>query len=366
MPPLEAWEKVLVDFDAYSETQHALLTCIECHRGVDDSDKETAHEGLRHDPSLEVDVACARCHPDESAQQEGNLHFNLRGYETSLATRSSEEAHAALGEMQTFHCDNCHASCGQCHVSQPHSVGGGLLEGHVYKKTPPMTRTCTACHGSRVGNEYLGKNEGYLADVHFRQARFVCADCHEDNEMHGAYNQEDAHRYDGEERPACETCHQDVIAGTSGVVQHTIHTDRLSCQVCHSVTYKSCDGCHTHKNADGVPFFETEGSSMTFFIGKNPIQNEERPYEYVPVRHVPISRDSFEYYGENLLSNFDAAPTWRYTTPHNIQLETPQNRACTACHGNAEIFLTADKVAPDELEANRDVIIDVVPPVIGE
>ena len=74
MPPLEAWEKVLVDFDAYSETQHALLTCIECHRGVDDSDKETAHEGLRHDPSLEVDVACARCHPDESAQQEGNLH----------------------------------------------------------------------------------------------------------------------------------------------------------------------------------------------------------------------------------------------------------------------------------------------------
>ena len=366
MPPLEAWEKVLVDYEAYSETQHALLSCIDCHEGVDDPEKEIAHEGLRHDPSLEVDIACARCHPEESALQENNLHFSLRGYDTSLNARSTEDAHPALEEMSSYHCDNCHASCGQCHVSQPKSVGGGLLEGHVYKKTPPMTRTCTACHGSRVGNEYLGKNEGYLADVHFRQARFVCADCHDNDEMHGMYNQEAAHRYDGEERPTCENCHEEVASGASGGPQHTIHANKISCQVCHSVTYKSCDGCHTKRNDEDVPYFETEGSYMTFFIGKNTLQNAERPYEYVPVRHVPITPTSFEFYGENLLSNFDAAPTWRYTTPHNIQLETPQNSSCAACHGNADIFLTADKVAPEELEANRDVIVDVVPPLIGE
>ncbi|MCK7519827.1 MAG: hypothetical protein MZV64_19905 [Ignavibacteriales bacterium] len=49
-------------------------------------------------------------------------------------------------------------------------MGGGLFTGHVFEKTPPMTRSCTACHGSRVGNEFLGKNEGFPGDVHFREA----------------------------------------------------------------------------------------------------------------------------------------------------------------------------------------------------
>lgn len=101
---------------------------------------------------------------------------------------------------------------------------------------------------------------------------------------------------------------------------------------------------------------------MTFFIGKNTRQDEERPYEYVPVRHVPIAETSFEFYGEDLLTTFDALPTWVYSTPHNIQLRTPQTESCDACHGNAEIFLTADKVKTEELKANEDVIIESVPP----
>jgi thiosulfate/3-mercaptopyruvate sulfurtransferase len=76
---------------------------------------------------------------------------------------------------------------------------------------------------------------------------------------------------------------------------------------------------------------------------------------------VPIDRDSFSYYGEDLLPNFDSLPTWKYATPHNIQRITPQNESCNACHGNDEIFLTADDVGPDELEANRDVIVEELP-----
>jgi thiosulfate/3-mercaptopyruvate sulfurtransferase len=83
------------------------------------------------------------------------------------------------------------------------------------------------------------------------------------------------------------------------------------------------------------------------------------------VRHVPIVRDSFAYYGENLLPNFDALPTWKYATPHNIQRNTPQTETCNSCHGNAEFFLTADDVLPEELEANKDVIVEEVPPAMG-
>jgi nitrate/TMAO reductase-like tetraheme cytochrome c subunit len=59
-------------------------------------------------------------------------------------------------------------------------------------------------------------------------------------------------------------------------------------------------------------------------------------------------------------------PNWAYATPHNIQRNTPQTETCNSCHGNEEIFLTADKIKPEELEANRDVIVENVPGPIPE
>jgi hypothetical protein len=79
---------------------------------------------------------------------------------------------------------------------------------------------------------------------------------------------------------------------------------------------------------------------------------------------VPIAPDSYSFYGEDLLPNFDALPTWAYATPHNIQLQTPQAETCDSCHGNADLFLTIDKVDPAEVEANRDIIVDQVPPPV--
>ena len=70
---------------------------------------------------------------------------------------------------------------------------------------------------------------------------------------------------------------------------------------------------------------------------------------------------SFEFYGDDLLPEFNALPTWVYATPHNIQRNTPQNESCAACHANAAIFLTADKLSEEELEANLPVILDEVP-----
>ena len=58
---------------------------------------------------------------------------------------------------------------------------------------------------------------------------------------------------------------------------------------------------------------------------------------------------------------FDSQPTWRYATPHNIQRLTPQTESCNNCHGNPDIFLTIDKVAPEELEANQAVIVEEIP-----
>ncbi len=78
------------------------------------------------------------------------------GYWTVLKP-SVPEKHPALVTMLATTALPAH-TCGDCHISQPNSVGGGLLDGHLFEQTPSPTKTCTACHGSRVGNEYLGKN----------------------------------------------------------------------------------------------------------------------------------------------------------------------------------------------------------------
>jgi thiosulfate/3-mercaptopyruvate sulfurtransferase len=100
---------------------------------------------------------------------------------------------------------------------------------------------------------------------------------------------------------------------------------------------------------------------MDFKIGRNPLRSEDRPWAYVLVRHVPVARDTFGFYGEGLLPEFADQPTWKYATPHNIQRETPQNQSCECCHCNEDLFLMADDVAADEIAANANVIVSEIP-----
>ncbi len=366
MPPLEAWEKVFFGNSAYFEDVHASIGCINCHGGTSGTgDMEAAHQGMvAHPDQAET---CGTCHANIVEDAADSLHFGLQGYMDALQARADEETMPQIMEAYNNHCAECHASCGQCHVSRPTSTGGGLLDGHLFKDTPPPYTTCTGCHGSRVENEYKGKNkdaegESIPADVHYNPGGMNCNDCHSGDEMHGATGDFE-HRYDGAAMPACTDadCHADVGPGGE-IAQHTeAHLEQLSCQVCHATTYKNCYNCHVAQSEEGVPFFKTDDSQMLFLIGLNPLQSEERPWQYVPLRHVPISPDSFEYYGENLLPNFDNRPTWAYATPHDIQRVTPQNQSCAACHDNPDIFLTKDKVAESERAANAEVIVEQVP-----
>ena len=381
MAPLEPWEKVLIDGTIFPNTVHGTMPCEHCHGGVQSPDKESAHDGILARPSEEAEKSCGQCHPNVTAMAATSLHSTLAGYWTVLDARSAPEGHEALSEAFGNHCAGCHTTCGDCHVSQPHEAGGGLIAGPNFNRTPSMTRNCTACHGSRVGNEYLGKHEGLMADVHFRQGRMSCVDCHSGNEMHGAGDNCEQchagpanatvpppdHRYAGVQSPRCESCHVKVTLKGNGNEMHEQHGGDLSCQVCHSLPYTSCDSCHVAiSETTGRPFFATGGSYLTFFIGRNALKSFDRPYDYVTVRHVPIAEDNFSFYGPNLLPFFDALPTWAYATPHNIQRQTPQNASCDACHGNEDIFLTADKVYPEELEANLPVIVTTVPGLLTE
>jgi thiosulfate/3-mercaptopyruvate sulfurtransferase len=357
---LEAWEKVFISDDTFLESVHGQLGCITCHGGASGvEDKEAAHEGVVREPdSVEQ---CGPCHSETVMADQNSLHSNLSGYMQVLAARSAPDKMDQIEEMMANHCETCHTSCGQCHVSSPTNLGGGLTAGHQFKKIPPMNLSCTGCHGSRIENEYKGKNRPVPADVHWIKGGMPCFECHSADEMHGKLG-EASHRYDGPPTPGCQDadCHPSVAPG-DGIANHTeAHFEALSCQVCHSTTYKNCYNCHVMQE-EGVAIFKIEPSEMGFKIGYNPLLSEERPWKYVPLRHVPIDTESFAYYGEDLLPNFDALSTWKYATPHNIQRNTPQTETCDACHGNADLFLTAGDVLPEELEANKGVIVEEVP-----
>jgi thiosulfate/3-mercaptopyruvate sulfurtransferase len=360
---LEAWEKVFISDEEFAASLHQQPNCIVCHAGAGEVEtKEEAHVGLVLDPSAEPEKVCGTCHADVVQTSSNSLHFGLQGYQTILEARGADFEDPRMAEAYDNHCTGCHTTCGQCHVSRPSFTGGGLLSGHTFKKVASIKDTCLACHGGRVGPEYQGKNEGVKGDVHWFKGGMPCVACHTVADLHGD-GVDYAHRYDGEQMPLCQNCHPDVSGGTDGVMQHTVHQDKVACQVCHSVgPYKQCYGCHVGKDEQGLPYRQLEPSELDFKIGLNPRQGEDRPWNYVLLRHVPVTEDIFDFYGQGLLPDFDSEPTWKYTTPHNIQRVTPQNTECNNCHGNVELFLMADDVLPEELEANQSVVVAEPPP----
>lgn len=302
---------------------------------------------MKADPSEGNFNSCnIQCHGPAPSQHRRSLHTTQQGYMALIEARSGIDLQTHPGAQEGFarDCASCHASCGDCHVSQPKNVGGGLVSAHRVRKTPDMNRQCTACHGSRVGDEYRGLNEYAGADVHWVPYGMTCTGCHTSDEMHGDRNADPQYRYEVASMPACEDCHEGLEVSNEW---HEQHFDDMSCQVCHSQTYKSCNGCHV-----GVGI--TGSSYPTFKIGRNPIPTL-RSKPYVLLRHIPIAADTYAGWGIDDLPSYASKPTWKYATPHNIRLRTARTdttggRSCDeACHDSEDspsgYFLRASDLA---------------------
>jgi thiosulfate/3-mercaptopyruvate sulfurtransferase len=274
-----------------------------------------------------------------------------------------------------------------------------------------MERNCTACHGSRVKDEFFGLNQdlidsnaavytssqmdtinGIQPDVHYALAQSINADgyevgctlCHSGDEMHGAGAQADGDRYAVTSGPLCEDCHDPIPSNMWHDVGDGDHLTDIACQACHAQPYKNCFGCHTDVDTGdtGLPYYTiNEGSPagtndalMTFRIGVNP--NVSRTYTYAVLRHVPVDADTFKYAvagsQDGLIPDMTGLPTWKYASPHNIVRETPITEDCNNCHAlggyqdfwltdaldNHEGWLDTTSYGSDEDAANAAVEVD--------
>ena len=189
MEQLALHEKIFVDSEYLEEDEnHSELSCSDCHKGnPEDPDWKTSHNGLVKDPSYLKDNVCLECHDIDSHNYENSLHYHTKPLVDIVLNRAgpSHSTQIAVKGAAENHCAKCHSSCGQCHVSRPDSADGGLLSAHEFLKRPPMKETCIACHGSRVGNEYLGENKSCKPDVHYKKAFMTCEKCHTSRDARG-------------------------------------------------------------------------------------------------------------------------------------------------------------------------------------
>lgn len=370
MPPLEADFAVLVN-DLFFETTHGRMACTDCHGGERfATDRKTAHEGMNPRPSADfANSVCVPCHEEISTGFVGSLHATTRGVSgpegALVAERTSDVS--MIKDGLANNCSTCHVSgCGDCHVTRPQFNDGGFVQGHVFYKSPNSSLNCMGCHGSRIEKEFTGAGEmegtELEADVHWSPGGMQCVDCHPKEWIHSGKEYPD--RYSVEEAPKCTDCHPADEEFTR-IAMHAEHATgdsevHLQCQVCHSQPYNNCWNCHVGLTDEGLPVYKTDSSEFGFKIGRNYRQGEDRPWDYIVVRHVPVFPGVFDSYGKDALDGFATMPTWKYATPHSIQRMTPQTEGgCTGCHGNRDFFLTEGMFQDDPLErdANKDVLI---------
>ncbi|NOX90572.1 MAG: hypothetical protein GXO77_16325 [Calditrichaeota bacterium] len=382
MAPVEPEDRVFVS-EEFLSSVHGQIGCVSCHGGDPNTALTKEAKAQAHSvqadfvayPGEQFKIYCGSCHSDITSDFEYSLHFTQNGYYERFKIRAGgqdlrDDSKMAAGFQQA--CAKCHAGCGQCHVIRPISVNSGLVSAHKFYRTPDLVENCTACHGSRVGEEYRGLHagekywqKGIKADVHYNKG-YRCDFCHDASEMHGDGNLYSYRLVDNADFVArCEDCHPiDENTENNYHKTHVLGDKTLQCQICHSQTYKSCNGCHV---GEGI----TGRSYPTFKIGKNYLKDRSafRKYDYVLVRHIPIAPDTYDNWGGSIsLSSFETAPTWKYATPHNIQRRTPQTDTTgtswcgQSCHGNFDNLLLTpadvDSAYLDaELKANEPVFV---------
>ncbi|HSR36121.1 MAG TPA: hypothetical protein VLL73_02985 [Desulfurivibrionaceae bacterium] len=335
----EAYKGYLVD-KANLNDVHLSLGCVKCHGGDDTAkDKEAAHQGYNRRPS-DNQALCGECHGKISEAYRTSLHYSTHGFKQGVEPRFSASEKKIFGE-KVFgkSCNNCHASCGDCHVRGP-VIGGvsvGLLAGHKFVRRSEA-KTCGACHGGRVYPEFTGEVGG-PPDVHY-QAGKSCMDCHGIVEMHGDGKQYGS-RHEVPGRPNCASCHPESSAKAKSA--HDQHRDRLTCNACHSSgPYNNCYNCHLGKGAQMKP---------GMILGK-----DARTGKVSPLRVVPTVRDTFAAAGIKQ-ENFDALPNYWGAAPHNIKKRTDRTRSCETCHQDRKYYLEKENLIPNGSKANEPLII---------
>jgi thiosulfate/3-mercaptopyruvate sulfurtransferase len=109
---------------------------------------------------------------------------------------------------------------------------------------------------------------------------------------------------------------------------------------------------------EGLPYYTNQRDAEGLKIGlAYEADVPHADFNFMLVRHIPVDPDLFAHYDQNALPNYADIPTWKRTSPHNIQRRTWQTATCNHCHGNRDLFLSAQDLLDYEVAANQNVVV---------
>jgi len=349
----------------FLRSAHTAKGCPSCHGGNPLSKTRAgAHKKLVSDP-VAADggvTACGQCHSDIVKRHKGSLHYTTQGLKNAWFGRLSKDKETCKLAAKGWRgkaCVDCHASCGTCHVTKPRdpwvtSGPKGLLSGHEFQrfeKRADTENTCYVCHAGSITDPDAGFQKH---DVHFK-AGMGCMSCHNEKEMHGDGKSYPSMIDTGIVTTECKKCHEDL----KGSWHSKTHVDRVTCQSCHSMPYRSCTECHGWQriiDKTSPPFKMVYGIWIGKYTDKLTLL----------VKGASSTR-MLEDEGLPAIKSLDKITvpkqsSWYAGAPHNVVKPKLEQALCDRCHGPGTALLKeSDLQFP---EAERRLIIAPLKPVV--
>lgn len=349
---------------------HGEVGCQSCHAEATAEDAATPkwHTAIVTDPTADGGQVCAECHGQEIVDNfKASLHYTMNGVAKGLCDRLGQTPNAqeifdgVFNDPEMYMgCNTCHATCGQCHVSNPNITGGGLMNSHAFGK-PAAENTCNPCH-------YENADYHLEVDVHATKHNLSCTDCHTDPvEFHGrpvSEMSEGKLHYKGPDstetgpiessmkvdvvQVTCEKCHEEKVADHP--VKGVDHFAKMDCAACHSQPYANCFGCHDGEKPEYVGAWgngdpDTLNVKLGLSIPGDPTS------KLTTLNHAGMAEGSF---GDGApvidTKNPETKTMWTAFASHFLSTNPLVSDAakasgsmCDNCHnGNQEIFLKAE------------------------
>jgi hypothetical protein len=322
--------RVYVDPEQYNGEVHSGLDCTTCHGGdptIDDP-HEACIDIANPNPAVTelVQDTCGSsdCHPNVTARHQTSLHATMSGHEIALINLLGRDAAA---EKFQDSCNNCHASCAECHMERPGAHGLLFPEVASHRFAPePGADVCWACHGG-TGDTFFGEygNEEHGPSA-MAEAGMQCMDCHQETEVHGDGS---SPRFIADSpKPKCDDCHLNpqngVVIGNEIAVapqydaakgSHELHEGSLSCESCHTEWYPNCWNCHQGRE---------ERATYDLYLAENPLTGHIHPAVHSPAAGP-------DWGG----SSTDVGGGWAIKSRHSWGNARP----CETCHTNQKVYI---------------------------
>ena len=236
--------------------------------------------------------ACTRCHSEEGALGESDLHAH-----TSVACSECHRPHGAeVIVMQD--CTTCHSSIRTDHGHHEAAVG-----------------TCTGCHAPHTAADEATSCEscherGKFSVPHsalFASGHVACTSCHK------------PHVFVASARRSCASCHQAQQAMASAAP----HVGCTQCHAPHAVTAgigNLCARCHTNVHVDhpmGTGTAQCLACHQPHHVQTSPLGTCQSCHEAHGDKHDPHALE---------------VACVKCHTPHRVTIEVRSNAFCVGCH----------------------------------